>query len=212
MGRCVLLGHCRAAQVEMRPLNVWVLTSVCVCVCWGGGCLQEMKLEHRHMGGEGLVMSEAEMGWYSHRTPGMEPRKLGKAGTDHPQTLQKEQPPIPRSWAAGLRVSVSCPNPSPGISWCAAGNANPAWRGVGVGPVLAEAQDHHWPAPLCALISLFPGKETGAQDHLPTWPCLCKLPPQPTPRTSQAPTRSHGQHADRWEWLQAPHPTPWIWV
>lgn len=107
----------------------------------------------------------------------MHPWKLGEAGTDHPQTLPKEQPPEPRSWAAGLRISVSCPNPSPGILWCAAGNANPAWKGVEVGPVLAEAQDHHWAALLCAMIPLFPGEETGAQDHLPMWPCLCQLPP-----------------------------------
>ena len=91
----------------------------------------------------------------------MHPWKLGEAGTDHPQTLPKEQPPEPRSWAAGLRISVSCPNPSPGILWCAAGNANPAWKGVEVGPVLAEAQDHHRPAPLCAMIPLFPGEEMG---------------------------------------------------
>ena len=48
MGRCVLLGHCRAAQVEMRPLNVWVLTSVCVCVCvlrWGVSSGDEVRTQ-----------------------------------------------------------------------------------------------------------------------------------------------------------------------
>lgn len=47
--------------------------------------------------------------------------------------------------------------------------------------MLAEAQDHHWPAPLCALIPLFPGEETGAGTTHPRGPVFANCPLNPPP-------------------------------